>query len=458
MKRAFKVIITLALIGLLVYFVASVARSGCSTLTNISNDASPEQIVSAIGEDLFGAGDQVCSQVQISLPVHSGYTPTEDKTAYESLSTDAQRRAYASIEESLFLVTNEGGGANGRYQLKRAYIPSLSSGEIFMVKEAVLADHPEVFWVTNTYSLGFNMHDGDYIVLYTYYSYRDILVHARAMEQRVAELLRQIPNGLSEYDRELAIHDMLVRDVEYDTESVELASSFTDASTSYGTLVNGLGLCSGYSYSVKLLCNRVGISSAVIKGVSKGVGHMWNIVRIDGSWYHLDVTWNDPVNKSEESVTLYDYFNLTDDEIKYDHIIADGYERLTDEFISSGGDGNNFFNFPRAACTSHAANFYHRTALQIDDLSAASASSIAQKMQEFSVSGDSEIYLSFSENMETDMIELWLKGTLESGMSYSNSKVKSTGGRKITLCSRVVRSEASPPHWSRVYCVKLIFA
>ncbi|MBE6765458.1 MAG: hypothetical protein E7546_06225 [Ruminococcaceae bacterium] len=458
MKRSTKVIIAIVLIACITWLSFSVLTSGCSTLTHIMKGSPIDDIFDACHADVFGAGDQIYSTVEIALPSHSAYTALGDKSAYASLTTDYQRQAYRSIEESIFRVTYDGGGSHGRYQLSRAKIPALTSAEIFMVKEAVLSDHPEVFWVTGNYTLGSNMRDGNYIVLYSYYSYDDIITRARTLEQKIAEALRSIPGGLSEFDRELAVHDYIVNNTEYDSDSVEFVDSFTDASTSYGVFVNRKALCSGYSYAAKLLLNRVGIPCSVIKGVSKGTGHMWNIVCIDGLWYHLDVTWDDPISITAEPVCSYDYFNLTDEFISHDHEIAGGYELLTSEVIASQDENSsNFYNFPREKCIWDKANFYTVFATSINELNSDYKSLIARQMKECSLSGDTALYYRFPETMDNAVIENWLDSALSSAMASSNKDARTDGGLRILRCSRVVRSEDSPQHWSKVYCVSLIF-
>jgi transglutaminase/protease-like cytokinesis protein 3 len=80
-----------------------------------------------------------------------------------------------------------------------------------------------------------------------------------------------------------------------------------------------MGVCEGYSYAMKLLLNAVNIECKVITGSANGP-HAWNLVKLGGSYYHVDVTFDDPVvNGGTMNVLRHDYFNLTDDEIKKDH-------------------------------------------------------------------------------------------------------------------------------------------
>ena len=462
MKRALKVLFTLAVFAGLLWLLCSVAMSGCSTVTEIMNGASYGEVFDAVHDDIFGVGSQICSTVEISLPSNSAYKAIDGKSCYESLTTDAQREAYKNIEKSIFSVTPNGGGKYGRYELTRASLPKLSSAEIFKVKEAVLCDHPEAFWVTGHYTLGSNMHDGSYIILYSAYSYDDIMKYSRQLERSVADALRKIPSGLSEFDRELRVHDYVVSSADYDVEAAEKVNDgFTEASTSYGVIVGKKGICGGYALATKLLLNRLGIECSVIKGVSKDTGHMWNIVTIEGEQYHLDVTWDDPINAGEggsPDMISYFYFNLTDELISADHEIAGGYELLTDEVIAAQDEESlNFYNFPYGGCTSMKANYFEIFAVRLNELGKDAKSRVAKEMKERTVSGERVMYFMFPDEMENSVIESWLDPVLSSSWTAANKYAKSNGGHRIRSCTRSVFSEEGPKHWSRLYCVVLTF-
>ncbi|MBQ4312997.1 MAG: hypothetical protein IJC18_02195, partial [Clostridia bacterium] len=368
--------------------------AGCSTASTMAEGGSAKEIYAAFCADLFGEEEQEYDLIVVSLPRHAGYEVISDKTAYMSLRTDEQRAAYDQIEESVFMITKQGG--EGRYEMKRAMIPSLTSGEIFMVKEAVLADHPEAFWITGEYSLGHNLHDGDYLNLYSRYSYAEIIEMSDALENEVAMLLKEMPSDLPEFERELAIHDFLVRDVTYDSVAAESGVVFSDSSTAYGALVNNRAVCSGYSQAAKLMLNRVGISCCTVKGISKGVGHMWNMVRIGGKWYHLDVTWDDPAAYSAPNIASYDYFNLPDTYIRADHEIAENYDKLTEAIIAQqGGNGIDLYNFDTAVCDSLDENFYERRGVKINTLSSDSRDIVKALMVQCARTGEENIYLCF---------------------------------------------------------------
>lgn len=117
--------------------------------------------------------------------------------------------------------------------------------------------------------------------------------------------------GMSEYDQVKAFHDWLVNHTEYDL-------TFSDSSyDAAGPLLYGRAVCDGYSKALDLLCYFSGIECLRINGESNGGGHAWNKVKIDGQWYNIDVTWDDPV--STRPILRYDYFLISDSALAADH-------------------------------------------------------------------------------------------------------------------------------------------
>ena len=123
----------------------------------------------------------------------------------------------------------------------------------------------------------------------------------------------------SEIEREIAVHDYCVNTFEYDY-------SFGDYSFSVlGPILDKKAACEGISKFVKLALDYLKVENIVVFGKaidpvngSKPERHAWNIVYVDGSPYHLDVTFDMTIKKR---INRYDYFNLSDDDIKREHTI-----------------------------------------------------------------------------------------------------------------------------------------
>jgi len=116
-------------------------------------------------------------------------------------------------------------------------------------------------------------------------------------------------DNMSLADKERVIHDWIINNTQYDQ-----SYSIYDP---YNTLINHTGVCEGYSLLAQKMFTIAGIKSLVIEGDADGVSHAWNLVYIDNNWYHVDLTWDDPI--SSKNVLRYDYYNVSDSEMSVDH-------------------------------------------------------------------------------------------------------------------------------------------
>lgn len=132
------------------------------------------------------------------------------------------------------------------------------------------------------------------------------------------EILKKIiKKEMTDYEKELAIHDYLVLNCEYDYNNIN--DKIPRASyTIYGLLINGKGVCQAYSEAAKLLLNMVGIECDIVTGTANSEAHAWNIVKLDNEYYMLDITWDDPY-PDEKGRVIYNYFNVTSDKLALDH-------------------------------------------------------------------------------------------------------------------------------------------
>lgn len=126
-----------------------------------------------------------------------------------------------------------------------------------------------------------------------------------------------LADGMSTREKCKAIHDYMVQAFEYDL-------AFQDASYSFaGLLDNHKAVCQGYMELFYLVAARAGVDCEMVTGLADGSGtgtyepHGWNRVYLDGAWYHIDVTFDDPVGG--DGTVSYDYFLITGDEIAKNH-------------------------------------------------------------------------------------------------------------------------------------------
>jgi len=146
----------------------------------------------------------------------------------------------------------------------------------------------------------------------------------------VFQILEDI-EGMTDYEKVLYTHDWLVLNGEYDTTY--------ERYNGYDILVDGIGVCQAYAYAFEIIMTLSGIPS--MRPISDPMNHTWNIVYIDGEWYQLDITWDDPVPDTPGRVR-YTNFILTDAELEgtdhYDWVIE---HECTDDTFSDTPRGTN---------------------------------------------------------------------------------------------------------------------
>lgn len=128
-----------------------------------------------------------------------------------------------------------------------------------------------------------------------------------------------IQNNMSTKEKIKVIHDYIINHTEYDTLKTNNVNDTTyKSNTAYGVLIEGYGICSGYSDAMKLFLDKLNIVNYKISNDQ----HIWNLVSLDGEWLHLDLTWDDPV--SNKNITRDNYFlintktlALLDDDVHY---------------------------------------------------------------------------------------------------------------------------------------------
>ncbi|WP_275543519.1 transglutaminase domain-containing protein, partial [Streptococcus ruminantium] len=108
---------------------------------------------------------------------------------------------------------------------------------------------------------------------------------------REAEKIVKAFEGLSDVEKVRAAHDWLVDNVEY------VARSGQDQSA-YSALVEKKTVCAGYGHGLKLLLDKMGIPSQTLVGPAGNERHLWNVVELDGKWYHVDATWDSTGSKN----------------------------------------------------------------------------------------------------------------------------------------------------------------
>lgn len=131
------------------------------------------------------------------------------------------------------------------------------------------------------------------------------------------EVLKEtVTPGMSDYEIAKALHDYIVLHTAYGYPSG--AEFPTVTYSGYFVLLWGGGVCTDYAMAYQMLMDMAGIPCELVFGKAGGADHAWNLVQIDGEWYHVDTTWDDPT-PNREGYVRYDYFLKSDAYMGRDH-------------------------------------------------------------------------------------------------------------------------------------------
>ena len=177
--------------------------------------------------------------------------------------------------------------------------------------------HPDLFYVDGKYSV-YTAGEGGAV---TKIKLNYLTTPAQAQTQLnyynnvLDTVVGAIPAGASDFDKVLYLHDYLVKNYAYDYEGLaeETATGQSVAVRDAYTFFYGkVGVCQAYMLAMIALCEEAGIPCVPV--VSEGMEHAWNLVKLDGAWYHVDVTWDDAGGEQSAvypSYVSYRYFLLS---------------------------------------------------------------------------------------------------------------------------------------------------
>ena len=185
-------------------------------------------------------------------------------------------------------------------------VATVSVSQLKTVFEAVYNDHPELFWLDTGYSCKYLRSGRCAEITLKFNETADALEQARLAFQGAAGNIVAQARGLgSQAEMERYVHDALMGLVEYDVAAPMNQSA-------YSALVGGRSVCAGYARAFQYIMQELGVPCYYCTGYA-GEDHAWNIVKIDGVYQNVDVTWDD----TEEPT--YNYFNKTDRELAATH-------------------------------------------------------------------------------------------------------------------------------------------
>lgn len=226
--------------------------------------------------------------------------------------------------------------SDGQYKLNFAFQSAL---------DAFFYDHPELFYIDltkisliikyntigsrTTYTVSLAPKDGEDYWYDNFQSEKQIDEAISSVENIKNSTIKSL-DSKSDYEKALYVHDALVNSLEYDSSTIK-----PNSHNIYGALVEKSVVCEGYAKAFKYILDDLNIECILVNGTvtnstGKTESHMWNYIKLDGNWYGVDVTWDDPVivGGYSKNITRHDYFCKGSNVFNQTHIVSD---KISDE-------------------------------------------------------------------------------------------------------------------------------
>ncbi|MDO4300062.1 MAG: transglutaminase domain-containing protein [Clostridia bacterium] len=159
-------------------------------------------------------------------------------------------------------------------------------------------------------------------------------------EKEVYNILYESTKKLTEnletdYEKEAAIHNFITDNFKYGP--LDMNNVPQRAHSVTGFVADGQGICEAYANTFYIMGKMARLDVSIITGTANNVSHMWNQIKLDGEYYHVDVTNDDPP-PDVPNRERYTYFNVSDDIISKTH----SWER--NDFPQCTADKYNYYS------------------------------------------------------------------------------------------------------------------
>ncbi len=282
--------------------------SGCSRIN--------ENVTSSVQDDSAG-----------SLSANGEF---DDSNYIYSLLTEQEKEYYNILREAAF-----------NFEGTAVFPEKLEPDTLRKLFIAVYYQEEELFWLNSIFYRPTEA--SDTLKLSYRFTPEEIPAMQAAVDASSAEIFSAFDENTSDYEKLRAFHDYLVLNCTFTKESPY-------ANTIYGALSDGYAQCEGYAFAFDYLCSLADINCFSIMGTNpEGDVHAWNMVELEGMWYHVDCTWDDPIlDPIDTEFIRHYYFLVSDTDIS-------GVTHIPD---------NTYFALPLCTATN---NYYKREGLYASD-------------------------------------------------------------------------------------------
>lgn len=140
------------------------------------------------------------------------------------------------------------------------------------------------------------------------------------INQKIESFIKKnITKNMDLYDKIMLFHDEIINTTKYDVGRNESGESNYHSYIAYGPLMEGYATCNGYTDVMAIYLSKLQVPNykiATTPSQNTTEGHVWNAVKVDEEWLHLDLTWDDPVSNDGKDYLQHKYFLIDNEELK----------------------------------------------------------------------------------------------------------------------------------------------
>lgn len=217
---------------------------------------------------------------------------------------------YIDLKNIFYSVLNQG-WEEFTFYCPPEYTDCLNDVANLSYNEVLLSDINNYVHPYNSYSTIKTLYDdtGEVTIIVNHlYSKSEIDM----IDNEINDIMKSnITADMSDYSKIKVLHDYIINNTKYDVKRANENDTTYDSARILGVLYDHYSICSGYTDLMAVMLDKLDIPNFKVASDT----HIWNAVKLDDKWYHLDLTWDDPVTASGKDVLDDTYFLITDLEL-----------------------------------------------------------------------------------------------------------------------------------------------
>ena len=132
------------------------------------------------------------------------------------------------------------------------------------------------------------------------------------INKKIDELMPQLTSNYNSLETNIKnVHDYIINNARYDSARSDNNVLTYKSDTAYGPLFQGYAICGGYTDLMQLFLERLNVKNFRVSSDN----HIWNVLYINNTWKHLDLTWDDPVASDGKDYLEYNYFLINTNQL-----------------------------------------------------------------------------------------------------------------------------------------------